>query len=224
MNPNAPSSTRPPLPKGDRNMNPQGIGFWALVREDFLVHGKEWFSQGFWTLFWHRFGNWRMGLPGAIRPPFTLLYRVMHKACEVFAGIMLPYNIPVGRRVKLEHFGGIIVSARSIGNDVTLRQNTTLGVARADDTEARPTLEDGVDVGVGVAILGNVTVGRGSVIGANAVVTKDVAPRSVAVGIPAKVIKTLETQPSSSTSPEAEPAQSEGLTNEAHASGREDAA
>ena len=94
--------------------------------------------------------------------------------------------------MNFEHFGGIIISAKSIGNDVIIRQNTTLGVARADDTDARPTIEDGADIGVGVCILGDVTVGAGAVIGANAVVVRDVPPRSVAVGIPAKVIKTLD--------------------------------
>lgn len=180
-----------PLPLGDRNANPQDIGFWALVREDFATHNREWMNQGFWTLFWHRFGNWRMGVkPKLLRLPFTLLYRVMFKGCELFAGIKLSYNVQVGRRVRLEHFGGMILGARQIGNDVTLRQNTTLGVAAKSDLNAKPTLEDGADIGAGVCILGDVTVGRGSVVGANAVVCKDIPPYSVAVGIPAKVIKT----------------------------------
>lgn len=181
-----------PLPLGDRNANPPGIGFWALVREDFAVHGSEWMNQGFWTLFWHRFGNWRMGIRiKLIRAPFSLTYRFMFKCCEIFCGIKLSYNVPVGRRVRLEHFGGMILGARAIGNDVTLRQNTTLGVASKADLSAKPTIEDGCDIGAGVCILGDITIGRGSRIGANAVVTKDIPPYSVAVGIPAKVIKTL---------------------------------
>ncbi|MEM9019199.1 MAG: transferase [Planctomycetota bacterium] len=181
-----------PLPIGDRNANPRGVGFWALVREDFAVHGREWMNQGFWALFWHRFGNWRMGVRfKLIRAPFTLVYRLMFKFCEMACGIKLSYNVPVGRRVRLEHFGGMILGARSIGNDVTLRQNTTLGVASKADLAAKPTIEDGCDIGAGVCILGNVRIGQGSKIGANAVVTKDIPPYSVAVGIPAKVIKTL---------------------------------
>lgn len=181
-----------PLPVGDRNMNPPGVGFWRLVKEDFAVHGGEWMNQGFWTLFWHRFGNWRMGVkPKLLRAPFTLVYNFMFKMCEVFAGIKLSYNVEVGRRVRIEHFGGMVLGARKIGNDVTVRQNTTFGVASKSDLSAKPTIGDGCDIGAGVCILGDVTVGEGSVIGANAVVTKDVPPYSLAAGVPAKVIKPL---------------------------------
>lgn len=179
----------PPLPRGTQNGNPAGIGFWALVAEDFRTHGRDWGSQGFWTLFWHRFGNWRMGLPRVVRPPVSLLYRVMFKLCEILCGIKLSYNVPVGRRVRLEHFGGMILGARSIGSDVILRQNTTLGVARVSDLNAKPVLEDGVQVGAGAVILGDIVIGRGAIVGANAVVTRDVAPGAVVGGIPARVIR-----------------------------------
>lgn len=178
---------RPPLPDGRTNANPAGVAFWALVREDFATHGSDLLSQGFWAVFWHRFGNWRMGVrPRALRAPLTVVYRAMFKACEIFGGIMIPYSVPLGRRVRIEHFGGLIVSARAIGDDVTLRQNTTIGVASTRDVCARPTIGDRVDIGAGAAILGDVSVGSDSVIGANAVVTRDVPPGSVAVGVPAR--------------------------------------
>jgi len=105
----------PPLPAGDGNANPSGMGFWSLVREDFRTHERDGFNQGFWSLFVHRFGNWRMGLrPRWLRFPFTVAYRFLFKACEVFCGVKLSYNVPVGRRVKIEHFGGMILGARSI--------------------------------------------------------------------------------------------------------------
>jgi serine O-acetyltransferase len=85
----------------------------------------------------------------------------------------------------------MILHATSIGDDVHIRQNTTFGIARKDKLFELPTIEDRVDIGCGVAILGNVTVGHDSMIGANAVVLKDVPPRSVAVGVPAKVVKTM---------------------------------
>lgn len=178
----------PPLPRGDRNANPAGLGFWALVAEDFRTHGRDWGSQGFWTLFWHRFGNWRMGLPRLVRPPFTLIYRVMFKACEIFCGIKLSYNVPVGRRVRLDHFGGMILGARAIGSDVILRQNTTLGINSPRDLNAKPTLGDGVQVGAGAVIVGDITIGAGAIVGANAVVTRDVAPGTIVGGVPARVI------------------------------------
>jgi serine O-acetyltransferase len=85
----------------------------------------------------------------------------------------------------------MILHAASIGDDVHIRQNTTFGIARRDALHQLPVIEDRVDIGCGAVILGAVTIGHDSAIGANAVVLKDVPPKSVAVGVPAKVVKTL---------------------------------
>lgn len=180
----------PQLPRGDKNANPEGIGFWALVAEDFRTHDSDILSQGFWTLFWHRFGNWRMSVhPKLLRAPLTLLYRLMFKSCEWFCGIKLSYNVKVGRRVRIDHFGGMILGARQIGSDVILRQNTTLGIAATSDLNAKPVLENHVDVGAGAVIIGDITIGRGAIIGANAVVTRSVPPLAVVGGVPARLIR-----------------------------------
>jgi serine O-acetyltransferase len=50
-----------------------------------------------------------------------VIYRIMAKVTEMLSGIELPYSIPLGRRVKLEHFGGIVISARGISDDVIIR-------------------------------------------------------------------------------------------------------
>jgi serine O-acetyltransferase len=68
---------------------------------------------------------------------------------------------------------------------------TTFGVARRDVNHDIPTIEARVDIGCGVGIFGDVVIGHDSSIGANSVVLRDVPPYSVAVGAPAKVIKTL---------------------------------
>ena len=80
----------------------------------------------------------------------------------------------------------MILHARSIGDDVHIRHNTTFGVVRRDHNREIPIIEDRVDIACGVCILGAVSVGHDSVIGANAVVLSDVPPHSVAVGIPAR--------------------------------------
>lgn len=178
--------------RGESNQNPPGLGLWALLREDRETHDGKWLEQGFWAVAVHRFGNWRMGVrPRVLRLPFSLLYRFLEKWVEWTCGITIPYTVKLGRRVRIWHHGGMVLHARSIGDDVHIRQNTTFGIARKDRLHELPTIEDRVDVGCGAVILGNITVGNDSVIGANAVVLKDVPPHSVAAGVPAKVVKTL---------------------------------
>lgn len=175
---------------GQHNRNPAGIGFWSLVAEDFRTHERDFFAQGFWALFWHRLGNMRMSVRSRLlRLPFTLLYRFGAKATQWFCGMDLPYTVVVGRRVKLEHFGGMILIARAIGNDVVIRQNTTFGIASADKPYGRPTIGDGVDIGAGSIVIGNIAVGRDTVIAAKAAVTKDCPPEVVMGGVPARILK-----------------------------------
>lgn len=174
------SDKAPPLWDGSSNRNPEGVGFFALLKEDLVTHENDWFSQGLFALFVHRFGNWRMGIRfRLLRFPMTLLYKFLRKWAQIFCGIKLDYTVHVGRRVKLEHFGGMILGARSIGDDVVVRQNTTFGIASMSDLSAKPIIENGVNIGAGAVIVGNITVGRHSVIGPNAVVDKDVPPFSI---------------------------------------------
>lgn len=176
-----------PLPKGDCNQNPAGIGLWQLLREDLQTHDGDCLEQGFWSIAVHRFGNWRMGIRSKLlRVPFSLTYKFLFKLVEWTCGISLPYTMPVGRRVRIWHHSGMILHARAIGNDVHIRHNTTFGVARRDVLQALPVIEDRVDIGCGVCILGNVIVGQDSIIGANAVVVDDVPPGSIAMGVPAR--------------------------------------
>lgn len=184
-----PLAKAPPLNDGSSNMNPPDIGFRALVAEDYRTHGSDPFSQGFLMLLVHRFGNWRMSVRSRIlRAPLTILYRFVNKMTQILFGMKLDYVVPVGRRVKLEHFGGIIIGARKIGNDVVIRQNTTFGISSADDMNAKPTIGDFVDLGAGVVILGNVTIGENSVIGPNSVIFSNVPPNSIVMGVPGQVI------------------------------------
>jgi serine O-acetyltransferase len=177
---------------GSRNLNPPGLGLLALLREDLRTHDGNLFEQGFWAVAVHRFGNWRMGLrPKLVRAPFSLLYRFLFKWVQWTCGITLPYTVCLGRRVRLWHHGGMVLHAERIGDDVHVRQNTTFGIARRDRPHELPVIEDRCDVGCGAAVVGAVTVGHDSVIGANAVVVKDVAPYSLAVGVPAEVLKTI---------------------------------
>lgn len=187
----------PVADRGALNQNPGDLGFWALVAEDYRAHDRAFFEQGFWCLFVHRFGNWRMGQPKLIRAPSTVIYWVLFKLVEWFCGMSVWYPVRLGRRVRIWHHSGIIVSARHIGDDVQLRQNTTMGIARTDRLGELPIIEDGVDIGAGAVIVGPVLVGQGARIAAGALVTRDVPAGGLAIGNPAQ-IKEPPTAPSGS--------------------------
>lgn len=180
----------PPLPRGETNENPADIAFWALVAEDMRAQEGGFWAQGFWAIFNHRFGNWRMGVkPKIFRAPLSLFYRIWRKWVQITCGIDIPYTVKVGRRVTLEHFGGMILVARSIGDDVTIRQNTTFGIKSKSDLNGKPIIGNNVDIGVGAVLLGHIRIGDGAVIGANSVVLRDVPAGATAVGAPARIIE-----------------------------------
>ena len=182
----------PPSPPNDgtENQNPPGMTLWQLWREDLRTHDGKWCEQGFWAVAVHRFGNWRMSVrPKIVRLPFSLLYKFLYRCVEWTCGISLPYTVRLGRRVRIWHHGGMILHAQAIGNDVQIRQNTTFGVVRSHHNFELPTIEDGADIGAGACVLGAIRIGCRAVVGANAVVLRDVPDDAVAVGIPARVVK-----------------------------------
>lgn len=117
-------------------------------------------------------------------PPLKLIYKCY---TLFFLSLDLPTSVRIGKNLNIHHGFGLVISSRStIGNNVVLRQNTTLGVV--DEESMGPTLLDNVQVGANAIILGAITIGEGSVIGAGAVVTKNVPPHSIVIGNPGKIV------------------------------------
>jgi serine O-acetyltransferase len=159
------------------------------LREDYRVHDGHVSSQGFWVMIAYRFGRWRYTVrPRALRAPLSFVYRVMKTATQILTGIDLPCETTIGRRFRIDHFGGVIISGDAvIGDDVVVRNGVTIGLRRRDDPGS-PVIGNRVDIGAGAKILGRIRVGDDVIIGANAVVIRDVPPGSIAVGVPARVI------------------------------------
>src|SRR4051794_39724616 len=149
----APATNVAPERAGSRNLNPAGIGFVALLREDLRTHHGDLFEQGFWAVSVHRFGNWRMARTKLLRAPLTLLYRFLVKWVEWTCGITLPYTVRLGRRVRIWHHGGVILPPESIGDDVHIRQKTTLGLAPKEALHQLPGIENPGDIGRGRPVL-----------------------------------------------------------------------
>jgi len=174
---------------GNRNQNPEGISLFKLISEDFRTHDKKLLEPGFLAVAIHRFGNWRMDIrPRLLRIPFSLLYQFLHTIMTWFFGIDLEYSVKLGRRVRIWHHGGMFIGAISIGDDVTLRHNTTIGVLHQSEKWKKPVIEDRVDIGSGACILGDITIGHDSVIGANSVVVRNFPPNSTLFGVPARLV------------------------------------
>jgi serine O-acetyltransferase len=96
----------------------------------------------------------------------------------------------IGQRFFIDHGACVVIGETAeVGNDVTLYHGVTLGGTSWSPGKRHPTLEDGVVVGAGAKILGPITVGRGTRVGANSVVIQDTPPEVTVVGIPAKVVR-----------------------------------
>lgn len=125
---------------------------------------------------WHAL--WRRGLRFPARTGSQLT--------RWLTGIEIHPGAVIGRRFFIDHGMGVTIGATAqIGDDVMLYHGVTLGGRTGDRGKRHPTIEDGVAVGAGAKILGPVRVGARSIVGANAVVTRDSPPDSVLVGVPA---------------------------------------
>jgi serine O-acetyltransferase len=163
-----------------------------LLAEDFATHDRLWLEPGFWALAAHRVGTRLERIaPAALQRSVGLAQRVMTTAVDWVWGISLPASTQVGRRLRIWHHGAIVLNARSIGDDVHVRHDTTISAVRmADASKADnlPVIGDGVDIGSGACVLGNVRLGKGAFVGANSVVLQEVPPEAVVFGVPARII------------------------------------
>ena len=140
------------------------------------------FYPGLHALWLHRLAHalWRNGV--------KLIARGISHSSRWFTGIEIHPGAQIGPRLFIDHgMGTVIGETAEIGADVTLYHNVTLGGVSWEKVKRHPTLGDHVVVGAGAQILGPITIGAHSRIGANSVVVKDVPAHSVVVGVPGRI-------------------------------------
>ena len=161
---------------------------FELVKEDWRTYEGDLKRQGLWVMLVYRFGRWRYRIKSRwLRLPFSILYKFFKLLSQVMTGIDLPCEATVGRRFLIEHFSDIIISGDAVfGDDCIIRNGVTVGLLRSNE-RGSPVIGNRVDIGTGAKVLGRITIGDDVKIGANAVVTKDVPARHIAVGVPAQI-------------------------------------
>ncbi len=138
---------------------------------------------GLHAIWGHRVAHW-MWTHG-----LRLAARVLSTAVRWLTGVDIHPGASLGGGLFIDHATGLVIGETAeVGEDVTLYHGVTLGGTKLDREKRHPTVGDRVTIGAGAKILGPVTIGADSRIGANAVVVKSVPPNAVVVGVPGQVI------------------------------------
>ena len=145
---------------------------------------------GLHAVWGHRISHWLW------KQNLRLLARWVSQIMRSLTGIEIHPGATIGQRLFIDHGMGVVIGETAeVGNCVTLYHGVTLGGTSLNKGKRHPTLEDDVVVGAGAKVLGAITIGANSRVGANAVVVKEVPPNSVVVGIPGQVVVRSEPRP-----------------------------
>ena len=167
--------------KGQNSGKTNNISTWQLIKEDWSYHRKDWRHPGFRALAVYRFGEWVYALKSKFAQAILRkIYGILFRYLRNHYGIEIARGAKIGRGVVIGHHTGVVIGPNvEIGNRCLIRHNVTIGAASNDQTKLKPKIGNHVQIGAGAQIVGNVTVGEGTRIGSNAVVTTDVGPNSI---------------------------------------------
>lgn len=116
--------------------------------------------------------------------------RLISQTARFLTGIEIHPGATIGERFFIDHGMGVVIGETAIiGDDVLIYQGVTLGGTGKDSGKRHPTIEDRVTIGAGAKVLGNITIGSDSNIGAGSVVIDDVPEHSTVVGIPGRITR-----------------------------------
>jgi serine O-acetyltransferase len=168
---------------------------WQTLKEDIrVVFQRDPAARNIWEVIFtypgfhailiYRLAHWLW------RSQLTTLARFVSHVGRFLTGIEIHPGAKIGRRFFIDHGMGVVIGETSeIGDDVTLYQGVTLGGTSTERIKRHPTIEESVTIFSGAAVLGPVTVGRHSRVGAGSVLVTSVPPHSTVVGIPGRVVK-----------------------------------
>lgn len=143
------------------------------------------YFKGFQAIQAYRIGHWLW-----VNGRRDMAYFVQMRVSEVF-GVDIHPAAKVGQGIMIDHAHSIVIGETAVvGNNVSMLHSVTLGGTGKEDGDRHPKIEDGVMIGAGAKVLGNITVGHCSRIAAGSVVLHDVPHNSTVAGVPAKVIGT----------------------------------
>lgn len=139
--------------------------------------------SGLHALWFHRCNHWLW------KHHFRLLARWLSQVARWLTAIEIHPGAEIGRRLFIDHGMGVVIGETTvIGDDVTLYQGVTLGGTGKEKGKRHPTIGNGVVIGAGARVLGNVCVGDNSRVGAGSVVLRDVPGNSTVVGVPGHIV------------------------------------
>jgi len=179
---------------------------FANIRADFgryyrYVEGANWkirfrycfffvFTQAIWAIVTYRYGAWcrKLKIP-ILGPLLRITYFFLNKFIEIITGISISSNAEIGKGLYIGHFGGIFIHPNTtLGENCNIGQGVTIGTLGLGK-KGVPRIGNGVFIGAGAKVLGEIKIGDNVRIGANAVVLKDVPDNATVVGVPAKIVK-----------------------------------
>jgi len=119
---------------------------------------------------------------------YDLAYFMQMRISEIF-GVDIHPNAKIGKGIMIDHAHSIVIGETAVvGDNVSMLHSVTLGGTGKEDEDRHPKVEDGVLIGAGAKVLGNIRIGHCSRIAAGSVVLKDVPPCKTVAGVPAKIV------------------------------------
>ncbi|MDM4762196.1 serine O-acetyltransferase [Galbitalea sp. SE-J8] len=136
--------------------------------------------SGLHAVWWHRLAHALWGRR------MRLLARVLAQMARILTGVEIHPGARIGRRLFIDHGMGVVIGETAeIGDDVTMYHGVTLGGTALDAVKRHPTIGDRVLIGAAATLLGPISIGADSAVGAGAVVLRSAPPRSIVTGVPA---------------------------------------